>query len=156
MMFLIRGGRLVDVMDNPAKENWLLHQTLEFSYEYIELVMTQMPIPSRNISNQITFMNESLVWVQDNQSDSSLSWFAGSKGDQGHVTSLISYSLQHSYHDIIKILHLTIPFKVHRIPPGCHKVHHLPGAIFTIPPSHKIKEKSILSMTTAKTQINIF
>lgn len=125
--------------------------------QYIELVMTQMPIPSRNISNQITFMNESLVWVQDNQWDSSLSWFAGSKGDQGHVTSLISYSLQHSYHDIIKILHLTIPFKVHRIPPGCHKVHHLPGAIFTmIPPSHKIKEKSILSMTTAKTQINIF
>lgn len=51
----------MDVMDNPAKENWLLHQTLEFSYEYIELVMTQMPIPSRNISNQITFMNESLV-----------------------------------------------------------------------------------------------
>lgn len=124
--------------------------------QYIELVMTQMPIPSRNISNQITFMNESLVWVQDNQSDSSLSWFAGSKGDQGHVTSLISYSLQHSYHDIIKILHLTIPFKVYCIPPGCHKVHHLPGAIFTIPPSHKIKEKSILSMTTAKTQINIF
>lgn len=29
--------------------------------QYIELVMTQMPIPSRNISNQITFMNESLV-----------------------------------------------------------------------------------------------
>lgn len=154
MMFLIRGGRLVDVMDNPAKENCMAF-TPDFGVQlqYIELVMTQMPIPSRNISNQITFMNESLVWVQDNQWDSSLSWFAGSKGDQGHVTSLISYSLQHSYHDIIKILHLTIPFKVHRIPPGCHKVHHLPGAIFTIPPSHKIKEKS---MTTAKTQINIF
>lgn len=113
--------------------------------QYIELVMTQMPIPSRNISNQITFMNESLVWVQDNQWDSSLSCFAGSKGKQGHGTSLISYSLQHSYlsRSCIWPFH---SFKVRCIPLGCHEVHCLPGAIFTISPSHKLKEESILTV----------
>lgn len=106
-------GRRVGGCNRQSSEGKLAF-TPDFGVQlqYIELVMTQMPIPSRNISNQITFMNESLVWVQDNQWDSSLSCFAGSKGKQGHGTSLISYSLQHSYHDtcIIKILHLTIPF----------------------------------------------
>lgn len=36
-MFLIQGGGWVDVMDNLVKENWLLHQTLEFSYNILSL-----------------------------------------------------------------------------------------------------------------------
>lgn len=48
-------------MNNPVPGKLAITTEFGIPLQYIELVMTQMPIPSRNISNQITFMNEFLI-----------------------------------------------------------------------------------------------
>lgn len=48
-------------MNNPVPGKLAITTEFGIPLQYIELVMTQMPIPSRNISNQITLMNEFLI-----------------------------------------------------------------------------------------------